>query len=217
MILESFRNRLSALKSNGNNIQYVLDIGAYRGDFTETIHAVWPSAIVHQIEADDRQKSWLQNNAIIALLGNIDGKLVDFYTLDENKITTGSSIYKELTPHYTSSTTVVLKKSMTTLDVLASTHNLFGNWKDLGLIKIDTQGSELLILEGASNFLSLNQPKYILLECSVIEYNENAPCFADIVDRMHKLKYKVKDIFDLSYNNRNQLLQTDVLFERIKE
>jgi FkbM family methyltransferase len=217
MILESFKNRFNILKATGNNIQYVLDIGAYRGDFTETVHSIWPTAIVKQIEADDRQKSYLNDTAIIALLGNKDGQPVDFYTLDENKITTGSSIYKELTPYYTPSTTVVLKKCMTTLDTLSSTHNFFGNWKEFGLIKIDTQGSELLILEGATDFLTSKQPKYILLECSVIPYNKGAPSFTEVVEQMHKLKYVVKDIFDLSYNDRNQLLQTDILFERIKE
>jgi FkbM family methyltransferase len=217
MILESFKNRFNVLKATGNNIQYVLDIGAYRGDFTETIHSIWPSAIVKQIEADNRQKHYLNDSAIIALLGNKDGHPVDFYTLDESKITTGSSIYKELTPHYTPSTTVVLKKNMTTLDTLMSTHNFFGNWKELGLIKIDTQGSELLILQGATDFLTSKQPKYILLECSVILYNEGAPNFTEVVEQMHKLKYVVKDIFDVSYNNQSQLMQTDVLFERIKE
>jgi len=217
MIIHPFKRRFETLKSNGINIQYVLDIGAYRGDFTETIKSVWPSAIVHQIEADERQRKWLSNNATIALLGDKDNQEVEFYTLDEDKITTGSSIYKELTHHYTPATTVVLKKTMTTLDAVDSKRNLFGNWKDLGLIKIDTQGSELLILDGASKFLELKQPKFILLECSVVRYNENAPSFADVICKMHKLKYVVKDIFDLSYNNQNQLLQTDILFERLKE
>jgi hypothetical protein len=98
-----------------------------------------------------------------------------------------------------------------------SAHNFFGNWKELGLIKIDTQGSELLILEGATDFLTSKQPKYILLECSVIPYNEGAPNFTEVVEHMHKLKYVVKDILDVSYNNQSQLMQTDVLFERIKE
>lgn len=215
MIIESFRNRFNVLKSNGENIQYVLDIGAYRGDFTETIYSVWPTAVVKQIEADERQKPWLKNNAVIALLGNASEKTVNFYTLADNKITTGSSIYKELTPHYDSKNSIVLSKTMTTLDILDLQYNFFGNWKNLGLIKIDTQGSEMLILEGAANFLTVKQPKFILLECSVMRYNQGAPEFAKVIEKMNKLSYIVKDIFDLSYNNQNQLLQTDILFERV--
>jgi FkbM family methyltransferase len=215
MIIEPFARRFGVLKNNNNHIQYVLDIGAYRGDFTQTVKYIWPSAIVRQIEADERQLPWLQDNAIIALLGDIENPAVDFYTLSDDKITTGSSIYKELTPHYTSSSTVVIQKSMTTLDILDAKHNFFGNWKDYGLVKIDTQGSELIILAGAKTFLATKQPKYILLECSVQQYNKGAPSFGVIIETLTGLGYGMKDIFDLSYDGNHALLQTDILFERL--
>lgn len=214
MILNSFKNRFSVLKSINEHIQYVLDIGAYRGDFTETVKSVWPSAIVTQIEADDRQSSWLNKNAIFALLGNEIKDDIDFFTLSEDKITTGSSIFKELTNHYSDANTVVIKKNMTTLDSLHEKHNFFGNWKDNGLIKIDTQGSELLILDGAQNFLNSKTPKYILLECSVMQYNDGSPQIADVISYMKNINYYVNDIFDLSYTEKNQLLQLDILFKR---
>ena len=111
MIIEAFKNKFTQLKSQGIHVQYVLDIGAYHGDFTDTIKLVWPTAIITQFEADDRQKSFLQNNAILALLGDEDGKEVDYFTLDESKITTGSSIFKELTHHYSELSTIVIKKT----------------------------------------------------------------------------------------------------------
>ena len=214
MILESFKNRFNIMKSNNCHVQYVLDIGAYRGDFTETVRSVWPTAIVRQIEADERQQPWLEKTAIIALLGDKDDEEVDYYTLDDGKITTGSSIYKELTPHYNTNTTVVIKKTMTTVDSLNRKYNFYGNWRELGLVKIDTQGSELIILDGASEFLESKTPKYILLECSVQQYNLGAPNFAKIIDKLSSLLYTVKDIFDISYDNRGNLLQLDILFER---
>jgi FkbM family methyltransferase len=216
MILQAFKSRFEAMKSQGLHIQYVLDIGAYRGDFTETIKSVWPTALVRQFEADERQKSWLQKDAFIGLLGDEEKDNVDFFTLDENKITTGSSIFKENTQHYNDNTTVILKKSMSTIDALNKKHHFYGDWKKYGLIKIDTQGSELLILEGSSKFLSEQQPKYILLECSIIEYNVGAPKINDVIGKMYKLGYVIKDIFDLSYGNYGNLIQVDVLFERLK-
>lgn len=214
MIIQNFRERFLVLKSNGIHIQYVLDIGAYRGDFTDTVNSVWPSALVRQIEADERQKSWLHYNAIIALLGDSEKENVDFYTLDQTKITTGSSIFLEQTSFYAENQRLVVKKHMTTIDNLDKQHNFYGNWKEYGLIKIDTQGSELLILAGANNFLTQKQPKYILLECSIQEYNLGAPDFFSVVEFMNKLQYKVIDIFDRAYDSKNILLQTDILFER---
>jgi FkbM family methyltransferase len=214
MIIESFRSRFNVLKSNNCHIQYVLDIGAYRGDFTETVRSVWPTAIIKQIEADERQQPWLEDTSIIALLGDTDGKEVNYYTLTEDKITTGSSIYKELTPHYNTNSTVVIKKTMTTIDSLNIEYNFYGNWREFGLIKIDTQGSELIILDGACDFLKSKEPKYILLECSIQEYNLGAPNFSNIIDKMISLSYTIYDIFDISYDNRGNLLQLDILFKR---
>lgn len=214
MILQSFKTRLENLKRNNKHISYVLDIGAYRGDFTETLHSVWPNAIVRQIEADDRQRQYLNSNAIFALLGDTVGKKVDFYTLAEHKITTGSSIYKELTDHYNDTNTIVVSKEMTTIDELDKLHNFYGNWEKLGLIKMDTQGSELLILDGSVDFLSNKKPKYILIECSVLQYNNGAPRIFSVIEKLDKLNYAIVDVFDLSYDSNGQLLQTDILFER---
>ena len=91
---------IEIFKQKGVNIQYVLDVGAYHGTFTNTIHSVWPTAIIKQFEADERQKKFLQKDAFITLLGD-EFKTVNFYTIPEDKITTGSSIYKENTSFYT--------------------------------------------------------------------------------------------------------------------
>lgn len=214
MIIPNFKRRFEHLRSLGQHIQYVLDIGAYRGDFTETIHSVWPTAVVRQIEADARQKDYLLANAVIALVGDHEQEQVNFYTLDSNSITTGSSIYRELTAYYNDNTTKIINLPMTTVDSLDKKHNFFGNWLELGLVKIDTQGSELLILTGASEFMSKRKPRYVLLECSIRPYNQGAPGFFEVCTYMDKLGYQMRDIFDTSYTTQGELLQIDCLFER---
>lgn len=202
------------MKNTGKHIQYALDIGAYRGDFTETLLSVWPTAIIRQIEADERQSSWLNQGAIHELLGDVDGSIVDFYTLGVDKITTGSSIYRELTPHYNQADTIVIKKRMTTIDEMDKKHNFYGDWRNHGLLKMDTQGSELLILNGAANFLSIKKPRWILIECSVLQYNYGAPRILEVLTALDKLNYSMCDVFDLSYDSQGRLLQSDILFER---
>lgn len=214
MILNSFKARFENLKRNNVNITCALDIGAYRGDFTQTLKIVYPDAKIFQIEADERQRVYLREDAIIALLGNREQDNVNFYTLDADKITTGSSIFLEQTKFYNTHTTVTLSKTMTTLDKLHSVHKFLGDWQNSGLVKIDTQGSELLILDGAVKFFNDEKPKYVLLECSIQEYNAGAPKIISVMEYMNKLDYSMIDIFDLSYDDHNQLLQIDVLFER---
>lgn len=212
-MIESFRNKFNILKAKGINLQYVFDIGAYRGEFTETIKSVWKSAVVFQFEADDRQSKYLDKNAFICLLGDKECE-VDFYTLDESKITTGSSIFKENTKYYTDSSTIVLKKKMTTLDIISKSHNFYGNWKDNGLVKLDVQGAELMVLDGAKSFLETKRPRFILMECPITEYNKDAPDFSSYIFYMKNNGYKVFDVFDMNYDNLGNLLQIDLMFER---
>jgi FkbM family methyltransferase len=202
------------LKNSGVVISHFLDIGAYRGEFTKIVKKHWPSVTVWQVEADERQQPWLQTDAIFALLSDQSNRELDFFTLNnENSITTGSSVYRELTQYYKNP--IVVKKRTTTLDDIAKRVNFRGNWKNSGLIKLDTQGSELDILRGAENFLSTYQPKYILIEASVKPYNLEAPLVGDVIEYMRTKGYQIVDLMHCLYDSSESLLQIDILFNKI--
>lgn len=195
-------------------ISVVFDIGAYKGEFTKAVKSLWKDCTVWQFEADERLAKHLQD-PIISLLGDEHNKAVNFYTLPENNITTGSSIFRENTSYYKDP--VIVTKTMTTIDEVSKRYNFFpGDWEESGLIKIDTQGSEILILKGAQNFLARNKPKYILLEASLVEYNLGGPLIAEMFEAMSLLNYTPYDIFGNFYGPEKRLYQVDVLFERKK-
>lgn len=210
--MDRFENRLNVLKNNGVNIMNLLDIGAYRGEFTQMIRRVWPNVRSWQVEADERQAPYLQRDAVFALLSSKANKEVEFFTLGENSITTGSSVYRELTSYYNNP--IVVKKRTTTLDDVMRRVNFRGNWKNSGLVKMDTQGSELDILMGGENFIKTYQPRFFILENSVKPYNMGAPLIDDIISFMFNRNYRIKDIMSYMYDNTETLLQTDILFER---
>lgn len=209
MVLLNFANKFRQLKAKGVNFDHVLDIGAYRGDFTETIKTVWPDAKVRQFEADERQKDKLLPDATIALLGN-ECKEVDFYTIQDTAygVTTGSSYYREMTSFYENP--IVVKKQMVTLDSLL---DLNADWNNV-LVKLDTQGSELDILAGATEFIDRHKPSCMLLECSIKPYNEGAPLIGEVIEYMGGIGYQMYDIVEAKYDNQGDLLQMDVLFRR---
>jgi len=212
--MSSIDHRLSVLKNSGVVISHLLDIGAYRGEFTKIVKKHWPAVVAWQIEADERQQPWLQTDAIFALLSDQSNRELDFFTLNnENSITTGSSVYKELTQYYKNP--IVVKKRTTTLDDVSKRVNFRGNWKNSGLIKLDTQGSELDILRGAENFLSTYQPKYILIEASVKPYNLEAPLVGDVIEYMRSKGYQIVDLMHCLYDSSESLLQIDILFNKI--
>lgn len=211
--MDRFEYRLHVLKNNGVNITNLLDIGAYRGEFTKMVHRVWPNVRSWQMEADERQAPYLQSDAIFGLLSSKPNVEVDFYTLGTNSITTGSSMYRELTPYYNNP--IVIKKRTTTIDDVAKRVNFRGNWKNCGLVKMDTQGSELDILMGAENFLKTYQPKFFIIESSVKRYNEGAPLVDDVISFMFNKGYRIRDFMSHVYDQTESLLQTDILFERV--
>ena len=147
--MQAFENRFRFHISQGLQLERALDIGAYRGDFSKLINRLWPGIKVWQFEADERQKP-RNPDAYYILLGDQPGER-DFYTVDEkDAYTTGSSIYRETTEFYRDP--IILKKKMTTLDRIMRRVDFSGNWKEHGLVKLDTQGSEVDILKGARNF-----------------------------------------------------------------
>jgi len=211
--MDRFQYRMSVLQANNVNISNLLDIGAYRGDFTRMVKNLWPQVKVWQIEADERQLPYLQPDATVALLSSKLNQEVEFFTLGENSITTGSSMYRELTSYYTNP--LVIKKRTTTLDELMKRVNFRGNWKNSGMVKMDTQGAELEILKGSENFIKTFQPKYFVLETSVKQYNAGAPLVGDIIEYMRLKGYAIQDIMSYVYDNTESLLQMDILFTRI--
>jgi FkbM family methyltransferase len=209
--MDNFENRFRYHLIQGLQIERALDIGAYRGDFTRLVRKLWPAATVWQFEADERQK--VHNpDAIYALLGNREREC-DFYTvLDDTRVSsTGSSIYREVSEHYRDPT--VLKKQMTTIDSLMDQIDFSGDWKAHGIVKLDTQGSELDILAGAAGFLERFTPRLVLLEASVIEYNQGGPLVTDVLNFMKAIRYQLIDMFDVHYAADDRLIQIDLLFE----
>ena len=83
------------------------------------------------------------------------------------------------------------------------------NFKLPNLIKMDTQGSELDVLEGASK--SIDKCKLIYLECPVINYNKNSPNFVNYIEYLDSLGFIPLDVCDIAYVDKI-LIQIDILF-----
>ena len=55
----SISNYVSSFLKLGR-IERALDIGAYRGEFTNLLKSIWPGIQVQQFEADERNKKYLR-------------------------------------------------------------------------------------------------------------------------------------------------------------
>lgn len=80
------------------------------------------------------------------------------------------------------------------------------------LLKIDVQGFELGVLQGAERTLaSIDE---IFVECSFVELYEGQPLIGQIIEHLTARGFSLAGVFGVSYDANGRCLQTDCLFRR---
>jgi FkbM family methyltransferase len=115
------------------------------------------------------------------------GPKVGRIAINVHKDLLGSSLYKESDGNYVDGLTRIVP--MVTIDGVCRAKSLTGPY----LIKIDVQGAERLVLEGAHNVLK--DTEVIILEVHFFNFYINGPQFYDIVNFMKKCGFVAYDIF----------------------
>ncbi len=190
-----------------NNIKSVLDIGANVGNFSRIIKMFFPDMDIFMIDGNPFCDAMLSRTGMpykIACLSDTK-KEVEFFLEDSNFVGTGASYYLEKTEHYS------LRKHVKAQTELLD--DLVGD-KIFDLIKIDTQGSEIDVMKGGSKTIS--NAKYVLLETSLIEYNEGAPLQNEVFVFMSSIGYDKHSLLEVQYRNHNpanEVIQEDWIFK----
>ena len=186
----------------------IIDVGAYRGEWTRLIAQAFPQAPVLMIEAQAEKVPYLQNvkvdlpqaEAEICLLGSADGASVTFHVME-----TGSSIYSERSN--VPRTNRILAQR--TLDAVLLDRDFL---RTPLFIKLDVQGAELDVLQGGK--CALEQAEIVQMEVALTQYNEGAPEAAEVVAFMEARGFSIYDICGFVRPNPTYLSQIDVLFVR---
>lgn len=184
----------------------ILDIGANVGQFYNEIKEIFPNSYYYLIEGNDSCEVVLETLNVdysISLLSDSE-KEVDFYVRKHEPRCTGNSIYRENTSFYDDDQIVILKKQTKTLS------NILNN-KVFDLIKIDVQGSEIDIINGGLDIFK--NAKGVLMEISLVEYNQNAPVKDFVYEYMSKIGFlPFENIGNINHPITHELIQQDILF-----
>ena len=198
------RPNLESLKEHGVDIKSVLDIGAAHGHFSGFLRTRWPNAQITAVECNERNKYFLDKT-------NYDVRYVclgekacqkDFHINPDDIVGGGSSFYKENTSAFDND--IVETKEIVTLDSL-----------DLGtfdLVKIDTQGTELDIINGGIE--TIKQARFLLMELSFLPYNQGGCMIDDVLAKTRDLGFVMLDTFGPAYGGHwyaGRKVQVDVL------
>ena len=200
---------LANLAANGFAPRTVIDVGAWIGDWTEHVHPIFPSAEFLMVEANPLKQEVLQAVAArlgprvrlrMALLGPEPRKEVPFYAMEA-----GSSVL----PEDTGFDRNLLALPMTTLDELTGAPAI----QCPVLLKVDVQGYELEVLRGGARTLAASE--VVLLEVSLLEYNQGAPLMPDVVAFMNSAGFLPYDVCgQFRRESDAALCQVDIMFVR---
>ena len=189
----------------------ILDIGAQVGDFYRECKGIWPDSQIMMIEATKECEPYLKDtggNYLIAVLSD-EKKKIPFYKTKVADTNTGNSVYKELTSAYSDENLIVEQRNTYTLDELYD-----GYTAVFDLVKLDTQGSEIDILNGGSHMIK--NTSVIIVEVSHVEYNEKAPLVDEVKEYMESIGFVFKMEIGRSYSNDFQtndgIIQRDFVF-----
>jgi len=199
-----YLNTCSYLRKNGFYPKNILDIGASFCETADIAQQIWPIANILLFEANKefeqlyKQKTY---NYHIKLLGRYNG-ITKFYKTKWSPICSGNSIYKENSETYNEENLIVEELPIYRLDDCVQ--------PVYDLIKIDTQGSELDIIEGGIN--TFNNAKVVITEVSFDNYNEGGCTKDEILKKMSDLKFDYIMPVETVMNNKNELIAESLLF-----
>lgn len=183
----------------------IIDVGAYRGDWTRMVRGVLPNVPIMMVEAQKGKAAGLEGlcselgqvSLASAVLGAEAGKKVTFYEME-----TGSSCF----PERSNAPRAAVAYETRTLDDVAAP------LKGPLFLKIDVQGAELEVLAGGSK--TLERSEVVQLEVPFVSYNEGAPTLLDVMAYMSEREFVPIDVSGFSRPNGVDLVQADFLFVR---
>lgn len=192
---------------NGLKPNTVIDVGTAYG--THALYNIFPNAKHILIEPLEEFIPHLDNivsklnNAeyIIAAAASTKGNII----INVHPDLVGSSVYKEEEDSNVNGFERAV--NAITLDDICQNKKTSGPY----LIKIDTQGSELDVIEGARTVLQ--DTEFVILEVSFFEFFKGAPQIYDCITFMKQNGFVAYDIFDLQYRLLDRAMpQIDIAF-----
>lgn len=200
-------NKIIFLKNKGYYPDTILDIGAHRGWWTNSMKNIFTDSKYYLFEANNHlelnQFDNDENVKVFNILLNDKIEQVKWYQMED----TGDSIFKEKTEFFNNCK--IIERESIDLNTHLLENNILQESKNI-LIKIDCQGAEIPILKGATSIL--DKTDFIILEIPLFgQYNENVPNFLEHILFMNSIGFITYDIIDNHYMHGFNM-QVDVLF-----
>lgn len=207
---QSYRARmecaLQGLAERNHSFNTVIDVGASDGRWSSSVMQFFPNANYLLIEANPVHKESLNQfsgfhsnvQVVLAAAGDLEG-YINFDVSD--------AFIGQASRRLDKSKNIQLP--MTTIDKEISTRKLPGPY----LIKLDTHGFEVPILEGAKNTLYATDA--IIMECYNFRLSPESLLFFEMCEYLDKLDFRCIDLVDPRHRPFDKVFwQMDLVFSK---
>lgn len=201
----------------GKSVNVIFDVGANVGQTSFKYRKLFPHAIIHSFEPFPP----VFEKYLLAISGDKHIK-PNQLALSKNA---GTSTFFTNKNNYTNSLLPVeashkndenfapdteIKVTTSTLDLYCKANHI----EHIDILKMDVQGGELMVLQGAENMLKEGKVDLIYTEITTSPFYENQPTFETIRSFLEKYGFKVFRSYDDGVPTKNLTAEGDVIFIR---
>lgn len=208
------RNRIKLLRDR--NVEILFDVGANRGQYANEMRAIGYNGKIISFEPIQEVYSNLEAaaksdnnwNTVNMALGDFDG-LTD---INVSGNLSSSSIRSINDTHVASAPyTATIRKEQIKVAKIDTIIDKYTDGEKNVFVKIDTQGFEKNVIDGAIN--SIDRIIGFQLELSLVEMYDGEMLFLDMINYLKNLGYSIFSLEPGYDNNESgQLYQVDALF-----
>jgi len=188
----------------GRAVHVIFDVGANVGQTTTKYKKMFPKAQIYGFEPFRRAFEKYANHfrgdkrisGVNVALSNKNGK-ANFF-VNDNHPTNSLLPIDKMGPMNNYKTILQVEVPTETIDSFCERKKI----QNIGILKIDVQGGELLVLEGAKKMLVKGAIDLIYAEVEFVALYENQPLFEDIEKFLKQYDYKFYKNYNL-YNDKN--------------
>ena len=204
---------LMRIRATNYQPNFIFDVGASTGYWSHIAHRVFSEARFYLVdplmeryldEAGEIYRMHPEFTKIAAAAGDQPGEI----TLNVSEDLYGSSLF-DATAFPDGRRFTAIKVPLRTIDEIAQTENIQGR----GILKIDAQFAEHLVLQGAAKFLQ--RIDFILMEVSLRRFTGEVKILDEFISLLKELAFHYYDFAgDWRDPATGELLQHDVIFAR---